>query len=219
MAIDLTILEHQFFDPCWEPDDCSVLETATGRLQLFCHFSQRIIAWVDSSDEAWVLINRARIGAKIRHLRTLEPDDFFHSWYARSLKVSRDYIAAKGFPESEGGAPEIEGADRKNSMTAGVRFIKDCLGSADRVVIEYTHSLERAAFASGSVQRQVDIAGLQQFLMRFISEHRVLEKAKASIRLDSGEYASIEDVDLGNGDHSLSITRCPAFTPQYPHEL
>jgi hypothetical protein len=63
------------------------------------------------------------------------------------------------------------------------------------------------------------MTGLQQFLMRFISEHRVLEKANACILLDGGDYAEIEDADLRTGIHSLAITRRPAFMPHYPHKL
>lgn len=219
MAIDLTILEHQFFDPCWEPDDCSVLETSSGRLQIFCHFSQRLVAWTDTKDEAWVLINRARIGAMLRHLKTLEPDDFFHSWYANRLRVFREYIASKGFPPSEGGAPEIEGADNKNAATSGAAFVTACLASSDKVVIEYEIHLDGPRYPTTTDCRQVDIIGLRAFLARYISENRVLKNAKASILLDSGDYAAIEDIDLGLGVHSLVIARKPAFTPKRPHEL
>ncbi|MFK0209205.1 hypothetical protein [Agrobacterium sp. NPDC090283] len=219
MTIDLTILEHQFFDPCWEPDDCSVLDTASGRLQIFCHFSQRLVAWVDSRDEAWVLINRARIGVMLRHLKTLEPDDFFHSWYANRLRVFREYIASKGFPASEGGAPEIDGADDKNRTTAGADFIKGCLGSSDEVVVEFTSDVGTPRIVKGSAVHEIDVSGLKEFQKRFISEHRIIEKARANVPLDNRECAAIEDIDLGNGIHSLSIMRKPAFQPQYPHEL
>lgn len=52
MAIEIVIPADEIYTPQWEPSDCSVLENDDGRIQVFCHFSQRTIAYAESVEEA-----------------------------------------------------------------------------------------------------------------------------------------------------------------------
>lgn len=222
MAIDLTILEHQFFDPCWEPNDTSVLDDASGRKKVFCHYSQRIIAWVDVITEAWIVINRARLGAILRDIKAdnLGPDDFLFTWYAPKIKVYRDYLREKGYPDSNG-APEIEGADVRNATSSGGEFIKTCLGVQDKVMLSSHDQMKTATIKQDDENYPVNASGLQAFMERYIAadDFIELEQNIASIPLDNGEYAEINISSSADGEHTMTISRMPAFQPKYPHVI
>ena len=222
MAIDLTILEHQFFDPCWEPNDTSILDDASGRIKVFCHYSHRIIAWVDVTTEAWIVINRARLGAILRDIKAdnLGPDDFLFTWYAPKIQVYREYLREKGYPDSNG-APEIEGADMRNAMSSGGAFIKRCLGVQDEVVLSSHDHLKTATIRQDDEDYPVDVSGLQAFMERYIAadDFIELEGNVASIPLDNGGYAKINVSSSEDGGHTMTISRMSAFQPKYPHVI
>lgn len=220
MAIDLIILEAQLFDPCWEPDDTSIIEHPSGRLQLKCNFSQRLIAFVDTPDEAHLLLSRARIGASRRYLRNnkVASTDFMHGWLTRKITAAVKSLIEKGHQDSDS-APEIQGADQRNAAAPGAVFIRAVLGSEASASIKYAVDLSCATKAVGDrAPSTADTAGVQAFLGRFVASQAPGNEAEYSasidLALEDGDRASIEVRPSSAGFRVIEIHRARASSPE-----
>lgn len=215
MAIDLFIPEFLFFTPRWEPNDCSVVDhPKTGRLQMFCHMSQRLVALVDTVDEADVLM--IRIGLRIRRfpVTPYKDDAFMKSWFAPAIKSLLENLDKRGVKDDDF-APEIVGRNEfvKNSSAATiVKRLIDGRSSLsfdlNDLSITETHSADSERSSPLAVSR----AEIDDVISTFFSDLMVSD-GSADIELSPGEVAEIE-LQLDDGKPTMLLIR--RVHPLYP---
>ena len=215
MAIDLLIPEFLFFTPRWEPNDCSVVDhPPSGRLQIFCHMSQRLVALVDTVDEADILM--IRIGLRTRRFPATpyKDDAFMKSWFAPAIKALQQDLEKRGLPDDDR-APEIVGRNelvQNSSSAATVRRLiegrSSLAVSIPTLMITETVADDSAPISAVAVSREeiVDILGT-------LFSDLMVDDASADIELSPGEVAELNLV-LDDGKAStLTITH---IRPDYP---
>lgn len=215
MAVDLFIPEFLFFTPRWEPNDCSVVDhPQSGRLQIFCHMSQRLVALVDTIDEADVLM--IRVGLRIRRFPATpyKDDAFMKSWFAPAIKSLLQSLEKRGLPDDDR-APEIVGRNelvQKSPAAATVKRLiegrSSLAASIPTLTITETVAEGSAPISAVAVSREEidDIIGT-------LFSDLMVDDGSADIELSPGEVAALDLLTDDGKPSTLAITR---IRPDYP---
>lgn len=215
MAVDLFIPEFLFFTPRWEPNDCSVVDhQQSGRLQIFCHMSQRLVALVDTVDEADVLM--IRIGLRIRRFPATpyKDDAFMKSWFAPAIKSFLQSLEKLGLPDDDR-ATEIVGRNELVRKSQAATTVKRLIEGRSSLVITIP-TLAITETVGQDSPPIPDIAASMEDLNDIIAtlfSDLMVDDGAADIELSPGEVAAL-DLLLDDGKPSaLVITR---VRPDYP---
>lgn len=132
---DLVIMEREFATPVWEPSDCSVIERASGEFEVVCHFSSRLVAVVDTVDDADALL----MLAKLSDLKARKPEKApqkeasLAAWFGPKIAYLEGKLRELGF-DDDLTAP-IAGSNERLAATPEVVLFKSWLKSADEASV------------------------------------------------------------------------------------
>lgn len=216
MAIDLFIPEFLFFTPRWEPSDCSVVDhPKSGRLQMFCHTSQRLIALVDTLDEADILTIRVALRIRRFPATPYKDDEFMRTWFAPAIKSLLKNLENRGLKDDDF-APEIVGRNefvKNSSAAATVKRLID--GRSSIAIALNTLSMTETADEGSAPVSSVSVSRdeIDDVTGTFFSDLMVLD-GSADIELSPGEVAALDLLlDDDKRPMTLVITRS---RPDYP---
>ncbi|TLX17078.1 hypothetical protein [Rhizobium sp. MHM7A] len=216
MAIDLFIPEFLFFTPRWEPSDCSVVDhPRSGRLQIFCHMSQRLVALVDTVDEADILM--IRVGLRIRRFPATpyKDDDFMKSWFAPAIKSLLQSLEKRGLKDDDL-APEIVGRNASVQNSSAAATVKRLIDGRSSISIALNDlSITESANEGGAPIASVSVSRDEvDDVVSTLFSDLMVDDGSADIELSPGEVA---DLDLLLGDDDKPITlRITRTRPDYP---
>jgi hypothetical protein len=217
MAIDLFVPEFLFFTPRWEPSDCSVVKhEASGRLQMFCHFSQRLVALVDTYEEAEVLLIRS----KMRNARN--PGDFggneakkefMTNYFKGHIEWYLEELQRLGVEDYQL-APEIVGANRLVNESSAAATVKKALGDAAVVKIDLKTPSFVEMLSDGSVRPELPTnKELEDVISFLFSDMVVLDEGSADVQIAPNTVADLTLLFDEEVPVELTISR---ETPDYP---
>lgn len=174
MAIDVFVPAVLFFTPCWEPSDSSVVEhPATGRFQIFCNYSQRLVALTDTVEEADLLLLRTRLHCA-RNEPPVSPDlaEFYAPRLAAQIAGMEARLAELGHPDGDM-VPEIVAGNRMVEESSAAATVRRLLGDGDLVEFALPHP---------------DLREVLDFLFSDMAGG----EAKADVLIDKGTAARIK---------------------------
>jgi hypothetical protein len=216
MAIDLFIPEFLFFTPRWEPSDCSVIDHPnSGRLQVFCHMSQRLVALVDTVDEADILM--IRVGLRIRRFPATpyKDDDFMKTWFAPAIKSLLKSLENRGLKDDDF-APEIVGRNEFVNNSSAAATVKRLIEGRSSIAIaletlSITETADEGSMPISSISVSRD--EIDDVIGTLFSDLMCLD-GSADIELVPGEVVDLE-LMLGDDDkpNMLVLKRT---RPDYP---